>query len=171
VLGVAGSVTGTVVGVVLAQRRSDRREDVRWARERVREREGWAREDARRTFDQRRDCYIDFLQNVRKAALAAYNAGYELGQALESGWNLPLYESLLRLLVFASPEAAKAAEEAYDAVWTWGDAGGTVNDARFHDGQDRFDAAETNLLAVVRADLGVEAALPTRDYQRDEPDA
>ena len=171
VLGVAGSVTGTVVGVVLTQRRSDRREDERWARERARERAAWAREDARRTFDQRRDCYIDFLQHVRKAALATYNAGYELGPALEFGWNLPLYESLLRLRVFATPETVKAAAEAYDAVWTWGDAGGTVNDARFHDGQDRFDAAETNLLAVVRADLGVEAAIQTHAYQRDDPDA
>lgn len=103
--------------------------------------------------------------------MAAYDAGYELGPALEFGWNLPLYESLLRFRVFASPEAAQAAEESYDAVWTWGDAGGTVNDARFHDRQGRFDAAETILLAVVRADLGVEAAISTRAYQRDDPDA
>ena len=65
-----------VFGVVLTQRRSDRREDERWKRDRERERESWAREDARRTFEQRRDCYVDFLQRLREAAVATHNAAY-----------------------------------------------------------------------------------------------
>lgn len=156
-LGVAGSVTGTVLGVLLTQRRSDRREDQRWTRERVREQDAWAREDAKRTFDQRRDSYIDFSQHLRAAALAVHNAGYELGPALEFGWNLPLYESLLRLRVFASPRAADAAQHAYDAAWRWGDAAGSVRDDHFHDNESKFDQAELDLLSVIRTDLGVDA--------------
>lgn len=135
------------------------------------EREAWAREDARRTFDQRRDCYSDFLKQLREAGLAAYNAGYELAPPLEFGWNLPLYEALLRFRVFASPEASTTAEQAYNAAWRWGDAGGTVNEAPFHEGQDAFDAAEIELLAVIRADLGVDAAIPTQTSRREDLDA
>lgn len=160
-LGVSGSIAGTVVGVLLTQRRSDRREDERWTRERAREHDVWAREDARRTFDERRNCYMDFLQQLREVALATHNAGYELGPGLEFGWNLPLYESLLRLRVFASPNVAHAAQNAYDAAWTWGDAGGSVNEESFHEGQQRFDETETEVLAVIRADLGVDAGIGT----------
>ena len=167
-LGVAGSVTGTVLGVLVTQRRSDRREDQRWTRERAREHDAWAREDAKCTFDQRCNAYIDFSQQLRAAALAIHNAAYELGPALEFGWNLSLYESLLRLRVFASPEAAGAAQHAYDGAWRWGDAGGSALDARFHDGENEFDQAEHDLLSVIRTDLGVDAGTSSNARPHDE---
>jgi hypothetical protein len=54
VVAVIGLVA-TIVGVIITQRRSDRREKIAWERERERERERWAREDAARTFELRRE--------------------------------------------------------------------------------------------------------------------
>jgi hypothetical protein len=55
ILGLIATIVGTISGVIITQRRSDRRETVAWERQRERERELWAREDAARTFDLRRD--------------------------------------------------------------------------------------------------------------------
>ena len=59
-IGLLGTFSGTIAGVLITQRRSDRREGLTWERERQRERDLWAREDALRTFEQRRDAYIGF---------------------------------------------------------------------------------------------------------------
>jgi len=45
-IGLLGTIVGTVTGVLIAQRRSDRREREVWQRERDRERQLWAHEDA-----------------------------------------------------------------------------------------------------------------------------
>jgi hypothetical protein len=55
VIGLVATIVGTIVGVIITQRRSDRREKIAWERERERERERWAREDAARTFELRRE--------------------------------------------------------------------------------------------------------------------
>jgi hypothetical protein len=49
-----------ITGVVISQRQSDAREKAAWQRERERERERWAREDAARTFDMRRERYVAY---------------------------------------------------------------------------------------------------------------
>ncbi len=49
VIGLVATIVGTIVGVIITQRRSDRREKIAWERER------WAREDAARTFELRRE--------------------------------------------------------------------------------------------------------------------
>jgi hypothetical protein len=156
VLGVLGSVCGTIAGVVITQRRSDRREEERWARERERERASWAREDARRTFEERRDCYVEFEEHLRSTALSVYNAGYELGPQLEFNWQFPLYQRLLRLRVFATEEARAAADDAYNAVWRWGHAEASVGEDAFHEGEHSYDTAAAEYLSVIRRDLGVE---------------
>ena len=58
ILGLVTTAGGTLGGVWITQRRSDRRETIAWERQREREREAWAREDAARTFDRRRDGYV-----------------------------------------------------------------------------------------------------------------
>jgi hypothetical protein len=60
ILGLIGTAGGAITGLVITQRRSDIREKAAWHRERERERERWAREDAARTFDLRRDQYVAF---------------------------------------------------------------------------------------------------------------
>src|SRR5207249_4144755 len=113
-------VAGTLGGVVVTQKRSDRREDTRWERERQREHEAWAHEDSRRTFDHRRECYVDLHQRLREATLLIHNFGYGLGPALEFEWNLPMYESLLRLEVYGTHDAQMTARQVYNAAWHWG---------------------------------------------------
>jgi hypothetical protein len=59
---VAGlAVVGTLAGVLVTQRWSDRREASAWTRERQREQERWAREDEARTFEHRRQAYLDWV--------------------------------------------------------------------------------------------------------------
>ena len=57
---VAG-IVGTLAGVALTQLSLGRRDDRRWQLEREHERTIWARDDANRTYDHRRQAYIDFL--------------------------------------------------------------------------------------------------------------
>src|ERR1700720_4141159 len=59
-LGLLGTVVGAISGVLVTQRRADKREVDAWERESEQERERWAREDAARTFEERRDTYISF---------------------------------------------------------------------------------------------------------------
>jgi hypothetical protein len=116
-------VLGTVGGVAITQRRSDRREDIQWNRMRDKERELWAREDALRTFDQRNSSYTDFEEKLRSTALLVSQSQTHTGPSLETDWQLPVFQSLLRLRVFASQEGAETANEAYNALWRWGGPG------------------------------------------------
>jgi hypothetical protein len=69
---VAGlAALGTLAGVLVTQRWSDRREAITWARERQREQERWAREDEARTFEHRREVYLDFYVAVKAMARKA----------------------------------------------------------------------------------------------------
>jgi hypothetical protein len=99
---------------------------------------------------------VDFEAKLRATAIAVWDAGYEIGPSVEFGWQLPLFDSLNRLRLFATPEGAAAADDAYDALWRWGDANATVNEDAFHDGNDAYDAAQEQFLRVVRSDMGVE---------------
>ena len=74
-LGVLGTLAGGVIGGVITQRRADRREDKAWARDRAREHERWTREDGARTFEHRREAYIDFYVAVKALARTAYGHG------------------------------------------------------------------------------------------------
>lgn len=85
VIGLLGTIVGTITGVIIIQRRSDRREVVAWERERQRERERWAREDALRNFEARRDAYISFYESLREMARTAYDYGMGLSDNPPSG--------------------------------------------------------------------------------------
>jgi hypothetical protein len=64
VLGLLGTAGGAIAGVLITQRRSDRRDEKTWERERERERERWAREDVARTFELRRESYVEYYEAV-----------------------------------------------------------------------------------------------------------
>ena len=66
ILGLVGTAGGAISGVLITQRRSDRRENTAWQRERERERDRWTREDAARTFELRRQAYIEFHEAVQR---------------------------------------------------------------------------------------------------------
>ena len=119
-LGLAASIIGSIGGVIMTQRRADRREELQWQRDREREQDDRAREDALRTFEQRRACYVDFEEALRGAAQAIWDAGHGTGPPLEKAWHLSAYQSLHRLKIFATPDTALAASKANEALWRWG---------------------------------------------------
>ncbi|MGR6521803.1 hypothetical protein ACU5JM_09235 [Rhodococcus erythropolis] len=159
-LGLVGTVVGAISGVLITQRRSDRREDASWEREWERERERWAREDAARTFEHRRDAYADFYQSLHSMTLRAYCHGMGLsdydGDELPEGWQSHTFERLQHLKLYAAPKVRLLASEAYSTAWTWGHATKNgLDDGEFYDHHDQADEAEAKLLAAIREDLRV----------------
>jgi len=155
-LGLAASIVGSVGGVIITQRRADRREDLQWQRDRETERDVRAREDALRTFEQRRACYVDFEESLRCAAQAIWDAGHGTGPPLEKAWHLSPYQSLHRLKIFATPDAALAASEAYGALWQWGSGRRARDEQAAEQGEKAYDEAHAKYLDAIRRDLGVE---------------
>lgn len=162
-LGVVGTIVGTIAGVLITQRRSDRRELSSWAREREREREHWAREDALRTFEQRRDAYVAFYEALRVMERTAYDHGMGLSdpEELDFEWNMDAAKRLHHLQLYASPEVMAVASPAYDACWRWGHYAthGTDDDA-FYQRKEEYDTAQLALYQAIRRDLGVTPTAP-----------
>jgi hypothetical protein len=103
-------------GILLTQRRADRREDARWQREREREQALWAREDAARSYEQRREAYVAFIKEFQRLwheltsvaitrGLADFDPSFDY---LDS-----LYERLVQIQIFGTDEAANLAYAAY----------------------------------------------------------
>lgn len=104
-LGLLGTLCGTIAGVLITQRRSDRREQTTWERDRDRERERWEREDALRTFEERRSAYEQFYESLRAMAVTAYDHGMGLSPEgeygeLPEGWQTPAFRALQHLAVY-----------------------------------------------------------------------
>lgn len=159
-LGMVGTLGGTLGAVVITQRRSDDRDRIGWERERERERERWDRENAARTFEARREAYVDFLGELRKASLRVYDLGLGLAstdeQELPEGWQLPAYEAALRLQVYAPQETRRLAMEAYSAVWRWGQTTRLGrDDDEFYESHAVSDETEDAVISAIRRDLMV----------------
>jgi hypothetical protein len=60
------AVLGTLAGVVFTQVWNSRLDERRWARESERLRQAQAREDVNRTYEHRRDAYVEFLQELER---------------------------------------------------------------------------------------------------------
>jgi hypothetical protein len=145
-------LVGTVLGVVITQRRADYRETLQWERMRTREREQWAREDVLRTFEQRSSCYIDFEEQLRSTALAVYEAQSGIRPILDEDWQTPVFQSLLRLQVFATPETTAAAVNTYDSLLRWAEA----SDTNSYHAEATYDKAHDQYLAAIRRDLRID---------------
>jgi hypothetical protein len=65
-LGLVGTAVAGLGGVWLTQRRADRREDLIWQRQLQREQSQWTREDAMRTFENRREAYLNAYNSLNK---------------------------------------------------------------------------------------------------------
>jgi hypothetical protein len=137
-----------VLIVVLTNRAAISREESRQTHESRR----WQREDAWRIGEVQRGYYVDYYAELRAASMAVHDAGYKIGPPLDFGWQLPAYEALMRLRVFATSSTFAAADKVYDALWAWGDSGrgGYVTEEEEH-----FDAALEGYLRAVRTDIGV----------------
>ena len=162
-LGLLGTVLGSIGGILLTQRRADRREAEAWHRERERERAQWAREDAARTFDQRRDATVEFYEALRESTDLLFL--YEMGRGpLPHDWDGASSRHLQRLQVYGSPLVVEAAKEAHDDAWWWGFSsdsgrGGLQSPDELREAftKDRktYDDAASRLLVRIRDDLGI----------------
>lgn len=154
-LGVLGTVVGTIAGVLITQKRSDRREQANWNRERERERERWEREDAQRTFEQRRMVYVEFYESLQDMARQAYEFDIGVSEAEEIPFEFdpPLFYRLQNLRVYATLAVTKAAENGYLACVRWhSDVGG---DGEADDeGMAKYHESEQVLYREMRRDLG-----------------
>lgn len=160
----------TVVVLVMSNRSARRRDEAREAREDARlerqrsdQREQWDREAMRRRADLRIDPHVDFYQELRRASLAIHNARYRIGPTLGFGWQLPAYEALQRLRVFASEPVWDAASAAYSALWKWGAEseryGEAVQDLGFEsEAEGVYDDLLDDYLRAVRNELDFEPA-------------
>ena len=171
-------IAGTVTGVVLTQRNANRRDDITWTRERQKERESWAREDAARTFSERRDAYVEFYVAVKALARMAYDHGYGFTDSpgLPDDWHEDAAEKRSRLEFYADRPVASAASAAYGAAWSWGVYGkyDDPDDPDFHERQQKYDDAELELLVLMRASLSipdVDLTLPPPGYSWERPRA
>jgi hypothetical protein len=191
VIALLGTFGATIGGVIITQRHSDRREAVASERERQREREHWAREDALRNFEARRDSYIAFYESLREMARTAYDYGMGLskdppseGDAGEDlgivrfEWHTPTFRRHEHLRVFASPEVLAAADDAYSACWQWGNyTRWGQDDTTFYVRQDQYNDAELTFYDAMRRDLGLTGVIengrpvPGSGWATDEPAA
>jgi hypothetical protein len=177
ILGLIGTAGGAIAGVVITQRRSDARDMTAWQRERDRERERWAREDAARTFELRREAYIEFYAAVSRqlgdfclvyskrrhpAAMAATVAvpSEEINADVHRAQQkLHLYGS--SVVVVASGKIWKQVEETRGAFYMQGRSrdGATVEKfgAVISKNLEALEREEVELLRVIRVDLGIPA--------------
>lgn len=108
------AVVSAMVTAVLTQRNANRREDARWQREREREQALWAREDAARSYDHRREAYVAFIKEFHhrwKVSIEVEQAGFPTGDPPEDFF-VPVYDLLTPIEIFGTKEAARLAEEA-----------------------------------------------------------
>ncbi len=153
-----GTLGGGVVGSVLTQRQAVRRESRAWDRERERERQQHDREDEARTFEHRREAYLDFYVAVKELAKTAYGHSYGFTEPeLQEGWQDEAFAKLHRLEFYADRELSTAAGEAYGAAWSWGYYGkyDDPDDPGFSALQQRYDDAELVMLGLMRARLSI----------------
>jgi len=157
-VGVAGTLTAGIAGGLITQRWSDRRESLAWGREREREHERWAREDESRTFEHRRESYVEFYIAVKALARTAYDHGFGLtDEELPEGWQDDAAEKLRRLEFYADRPVATAASAAYGAAWSWGKDGkyDDPDDPEFSMRLDKYSDAELEMLLRMRKSLSI----------------
>jgi hypothetical protein len=157
-------IAGTLAAAVFTQRNASRRDDITWAREREREQERWAREDAARTFTDRRDAYIQFSDALRGMTGLIYNFG--TGRIVQpddandgelpADFGLATFRKLQHLRLYATPQAGRRADVAFMVAWRWGNrARYAQDDEQFYEDQNSFDEADELLRDAIRTDLGV----------------
>jgi hypothetical protein len=127
ILGLIGTAGGAIAGVVITQRWSDRRDKTAWERERERERELWAREDAARMFDLRRDAHSEFYTAVNRQRAEFQLVHWQQVRAPEGERPKPSREleaevrrAGQKVRVYGSSVVVEAAEKMQRGLWLIG---------------------------------------------------
>lgn len=159
ILGLIGTAGGAITGVVTTQRWSDRRDKASWERERERER--WARDEAARTFDLRREAYVELHAAVRSQRLDFDTVHTLRGRELKSGETrgpsfdveLEVHSAQEKVQVYGSSVVVAVAEKIRTRLMR------TLNmldDAEVTaENLVELKLEEAELLRVIRADLGI----------------
>lgn len=145
-------------GILISQYLAIRRDDKQWNRERDRERERWQREDAARTFEQRRIAYASFYEELRLIAAAIQNKSFAEPNAAElpDDWDVRAYEKRQILDLYAIGDLGPAADKALDALCAYGKSSLTSSkDSIFKDARSAYFNAELEVLSLMRNDLAV----------------
>jgi hypothetical protein len=151
---IAGTVGvgGTLAATLLAQGRSDRREEARWHRDRQHAIEVRQREDLARTYDHRREAYVEYA-----AAWMSANSDFDTSSTVHpapapEGFLDPVWLKLSNVRMYGSREAITQGMEAWKALLTY----------VYNEGPDDGGYASARALAALQAfvdaarrDLGV----------------
>jgi hypothetical protein len=170
-IGLVATIAGTLAGVLITQRRSDRREIAAREHERFRERERWAREDALRNFEAKRDAYTAFNESLGELERMISDC-FHLGlprrppgaQPSDSALD-PLYDSIAivrrgldYIALFAPSSVLEPGQAAYEACRDWAGDGrffGQPDTEHNITGRLAYRHAEQKLRDAIREDLGV----------------
>jgi len=143
-------VVGTLAGVAVTQLWLGRRDDRRWQQEREHERRIWARDDANRTYDHRRQAYIDFLteaDRLKRASEIARETG-RTDRPSDDAFDV-LTDRWTAVHVYGSEEGADLASQCLEnlRLWAW----------NLHDDGLADDVLQSwnQYVEHVRRDLGV----------------
>jgi hypothetical protein len=145
-------------GILFSQYLAIRRDDKQWNRERDRERERWQREDAARTFEQRRIAYASFYEELGVIAAAIRDNSFAEANAVEfpNEWDTRVYEKRQILDLYAIGDLGPAADKALDALAAYGKSSlGSGKDSIVKDARDAYFRAELEVLTLMRKDLAV----------------
>ena len=164
IVGLLGTVIGTVSGVLITQRRADRREIEASTKETERESERWRREDAARTFEERREAYLGFYYANGEAGTQVHE--YLVSRLFGSTYSSPpefsapeAEEKLKALEVYGTQrvlDLAHAVQTQYRHMAreaeVWDPSMGTEQpDCR----GDEWHMARKDLLRTMREELGI----------------
>ena len=165
IVGVVVAITGTIVSHLLIMQREARR----WDREDKRQRDAWERETQLKHRDDRVALYRNFLADVSIATDEWTAAGPEGLEAL-----LRLRRGYAEIELLGSKEVERAASELFVSAFTLSDLEDKAQEAEEEDSdaavRHRADVAAKKpahhkrvqaFVLAVRAELGVDVALPT----------
>lgn len=170
-LGFVSTLGGALVGVIITQRRADKREQEARDAEFERERARWAREDAARTFDERRVAYIAFYEALRQVVTLVnsfFDEGADLSKLpLPCGWEGLLYRQLQHVEIYGSEAVVALAQRAFEITTVWG---GTLRRSAddptrvTHDEDLSYEAdgSPFTFISAVRKELGVPEGEPPK---------
>jgi len=108
----------TITASVYSQRHAARREDIKWEREQAHTRTLWEREDAARSYEDRRRVYLEFIAELDKIIGSSYWLMPDAPPPPED-YLADVGTCLLRVRVFGSLAAAQLAENAMQRLDDW----------------------------------------------------
>jgi CHASE1-domain containing sensor protein len=136
------SVLLTSGSTMLVQRHADRRDAARRQLERE-------RENAARSYEHRRDAYVDFIKESYRLwnAFEEASAGGKFDAPAE--YLVPLYDRVIQVQIFGTREAAKLAEKAFENL---------------SDGVFLGDDPDPTALKLLRNEIRRDLSIPDRPF-------